>query len=318
MRRGLLIVASLALLGAGPFDSGRGSDGSGDILAFVGTVAFVRDGERDDAWYAAKSRELDPTGDTIILSTGGRGWSVRWRPTEVLHDPKEILASGRPLDAWASAHYGRPNYASGLGTDWLVFARDTTDGWTVRGAMPVGRDLSGEAFTCGSPFDAAVRDDRYPYKIQGTENPPPLRPVRFDPPVVIDVRSRMLTLGAEDVADAENEAELAEWQADIDADNQDIDAEFQPPVYARDGMKATCRMGIPAKDIARHKARTEFRYERVRLHCNTQHAALKPIWDTFPSTAKGEEARDVARNAYNDAVRTCTDTLYRAGWPYTD
>ena len=304
MRRGLLIVASLALLAAEP--SPFGTFGPAAIseapLAVVAEPVFTRE---------VPPRDHGP--DVIVLDSE---WQSRFRVIDTVVGE----FAGHTVDFTAWDHYGKPRYSAADGPVILYLWRDADygfvhDKYNFDRVYPV---RGGGYATCGSPFEDAAREGGWPYNVEGTEAPPHPQALVFDPPVVIDVQTRMLTLSAEDVADARNEAELAEWQAEIDADNQDIDAEFQPPLYSRDGTTATCRMGVPARSVARHKARTELRHERVRTHCTVQHAALKPDWDTFPGTSEGEEARDAAGEAYNDAVRTCTETLYRAGWPYTD
>lgn len=296
MLRCLAIFACLALIAAQPFDSLRGSDGDNTTLAFIGTVDFVREGERDRAWYDAKARLYDPTGETIIVSTGGQGWSVRLRPTDILRDAKNTLKPDAIVDAWASSHYGLPTFALRDDAEWLFMVTDDPDGWVVRLSLPVGRTAGGDAYTCGSLFEGDTQRD-------GDPPIPTLRPVAFVPPLSFDVDAEAVARGRRS---DDTEEELAE-RIEVLRDR-----------YAKRGWTvsegtATCERGISAERTVDYYARTSLRWSAVERHCIEQQAHLSGTPGYEPDIGNIDLGR-----WNSEKVRACTDNLYHAGWPYTE
>ncbi|WP_298915144.1 hypothetical protein [uncultured Algimonas sp.] len=313
MKRLWLLPALTILIAAGPvendFDRMAGGLGDGTVIAFVGEEVFTR-----SAPETPSAAEFDPvTGEESIVISMDTEWESRFRILNLVsgtHDRDTI-------DFTAFDHYGTPRYSDQNGPV-LLFVHDLDSGryHDKYNFKPVGRTASGGWAICGSPYADDAEKEYFPYNVEGTEAPPRAMPVTFDPPFVVDVDERLTALPI-DADETMSVSERKELQAEIDLDNAEIEASFQPPVYERDGRQARCVQGIPVDVAVQHELGTTFRYYEVERHCKAQLAHAKPDGHRGTGVESLEEHK-ARRKPYEEALKTCFERLYPSGWPFTD
>lgn len=291
------------------FNPTKGGIGNGDIITFVGTQIFTR--EAPDRPFRA---EIDlATGEETIFISMDTEWQSRYQILDLISGNYD----GETIDFTAFDHYGKPTYSAETGPI-LLFVHDLPRGRVHNkyNFKRVGRTLQSEWAICGSPYAEDAENKSYPYSIAGTEAPPLMESIHFDPPFTIDINALYRLREIED-GEALTDQERAEWQAEIEAHNADVDEKYRAPTYERLGDTARCLRGIPVERAVRHELRTDFRISEVRNYCQAQLSHTAPDGQRV---SEGESFQDYnsRRKPFQDALKACFDNLYPSGWPYTE
>jgi len=244
------------------FDASTSGDGS-DIIAFVGKKIFF---QRNDPPGPSVTEEIvkstgDETEDEIIIKIRNPRYESRF---EIL-DLVEGNYAQEIIDFEAYFHVGTPLFSESENA-FLVFVSDGMKNYNYikYTTYEVHRTADGDWAACG---DTWVQNDP-----EETEKEP-LEKISFLEPVEVNIPSLMIQI--EDQLEPDEiitDTERAEWQAELDEENAQIDGFYKAPIWKRDGNTATCLMGTRVKDLVKFQNQTRFLPEKRENICQKRYS----------------------------------------------
>lgn len=258
-----------------PFDVTT-SDPDGSVIAFIGKKIFVR---RDETFPPEPGKK----GDDIIIYMDGR-YEARYQIEKLVAGSHE----GDTIDFHAYDHYGMPRFSNV--EEALIFVYNNPEGrvHSKYNYYEVHPTSDGDWAACG---DAYVQYD------PEEEEKEPLELIPFLDPVEVDVTALTLTVEDQlDPGETISDAERLEWQAELDEENTETEGLYQPPIWSRNGSKATCQMGTRVSELYKFQNENRFLVERREDICRDRHANAL---DAFGNDYKAKRA----------LMKDCTDLL---------
>jgi len=238
-----------------PFDNSTLRE-DGQIIAFVGKKVFVREDENFSKFLKTNHKNENGEHDYVLV---GSRYEARYEILDLVSG--EYV--GKTIDFYIYSG-GTPREAKNP-----FFLIQSHAGLNIRmnnGASEIHRTTDGDWAVCGDVYTQYdTGHPRYPRE--------PLEPISFLDPVIVNVPSLKENLS--DYFDEDeilSDTDRAETQTDIDEYYEFESGLYRPPIWKREGDKATCQMGIRAKDLYEFQYQTLILPEKREQICRNRHA----------------------------------------------